>query len=238
MPPIYHLRPTSETDLGIMTPPTSPLRSFSSPYAKLTEADLALAGAICNCGHQMFDGRGCCPACSHRQRKRHYQLSGREPSLPMTPPPSQLSTPRQSLDMARPTFTPQLDIAGPLSPAPPAPPALHSDVLVDGGRGLANPSPAQMHRGALAIGASPVRPEATAISQHSGVSRETVARHTRPSTLSRGTSGLGLQDYSPMAASFARMSRKEVRTERLIDERRLSQHCSLDLAARMFDGPA
>ncbi|KAK5682232.1 hypothetical protein LTS10_005358 [Elasticomyces elasticus] len=57
--------------------------------------------------------------------------------------------------------------------------------------------------------------------------------HTNTPTKSAGGS-----DYSPMAAGFARINRAEVRSEAAIDERRMSQRGTMELAARMFDGPA
>ncbi|KAK5720376.1 hypothetical protein LTR17_015093 [Elasticomyces elasticus] len=48
----------------------------------------------------------------------------------------------------------------------------------------------------------------------------------------------GGSEYSPVAAGFARINEAEARSESVVDERRMSQQGSMELAARMFDGPA
>ena len=132
---------------------------------------------------------------------------------------------------------PQLELPIRASPSPAAA-AINSAFESQGEQEHTDMFPASVYRSSRR--ASSRRPERTATFQHNDDLMGPIVGHlARPTTPSRGTSGLGLRDYSPMAASFAGISRKQARSESIgLDEKRLSQRTSLELAAQMFDGPA
>ncbi|KAK4950746.1 hypothetical protein LTR10_010739 [Elasticomyces elasticus] len=235
MPLVYHLHPTSsQDDFGISTPPASPGRTFISPHAKLTSEDMA--GTTCDCGHEMFDSRGCCPACRERQQKRHHQLSGRNVS--QTPPPSQPNSPRDSLDRGRPmSIISESESSRNGSPVAAAMNSAFGSQEDDDSTISMFPSHLYRNsRRASTRSPSFAPPRRTTTIRHSddqlGPVVGQLARTNTP------TKGVGSSEYSPMAAGFARINRAEVRSEGVVDERRMSQRGSMELAARMFDGPA
>jgi len=223
---------------GIITPPASPGRTFDLPYATLSPADMT--SITCNCGHQMFDGRGCCPACTERQQSRHRRLSGRKITQPATPPPDELPSASESRDRGRPLLIPQ--IAGPRGPSPAAA-AMNSAFGSQDEDDCADLFPARLYRTptrSSTRATSIAQPERTASFQNNEVLLgPIVGRLARPNLPTRGTSGLGLRDYSPMAASFAGITRRQTGSKATgVDARRLSQRSNGELAAQMFDGPA
>lgn len=241
MPSIYHLHPTpSQPDFGILTPPASPGRRFASPHPQLTESDMA--GTTCSCGHSMFDGKGCCPACLERQQKRHYRLSGRQTAeLPATPPPSNPVTPRESLDGGR--HAPALlsrtrdpsaavTLSSALSSNEEHPDIFPASFYRTSSRVRRDYSPSSMP-------IVPV-PRTSTIRHSQDHVGPVVGQLARPSTPVDGNGAMATRDYSPMAAGFARLSRKEARhhTQNDAGRRVGSERGSLDIHARLFDGPA
>ncbi|KAK4561470.1 hypothetical protein LTR86_004788 [Recurvomyces mirabilis] len=80
------------------------------------------------------------------------------------------------------------------------------------------------------------RPQRTQTFQHS----EDHIGPIGPITPRAGSSSPVEQTYSPLGAGFARMNQRGTTREQreMVNEKRLSQRESLDLAVRMFDGPA
>jgi len=241
MPSVYHLHPNpSHSDFGLLiTPSPSPGRSFVSPYARFNEVNMASTTA-CTCAHSMFvNGKGCCAACLERQQKRHHRLSDRPTTVqPLTPPPSDLATPSPSarasshdspvrrgrpslaqtrvrvsssvIDVWNNAFTSQEEHPGIFPDS-----FYTSRVRRTSSRGSPSTSPMERTSSTITPRVDPV-----------------VESLARASTLPEaGVSGSAVRDYSPMAAGFARLSRKEVRHASPRNERG-----ALDLHARMFDG--
>jgi len=217
MPSAYHLHSPSRAHLGVITPPASPGRTFASPYPILTAADMA--GTTCNCGHHMFDTRGCCPACIERQQKRRYLVSSLDSEKALELPPGQLSSTRESPGRVEPLSIPPGEIARPISPAGIA---LHTGPSSQGESKHGHVLPAHLYPSPGEIpttAVSTLRPGRTSTIQHSEDHiGPIVGRVARPAMPTRGTSGLGLQDYPPMAASLTRISRGNIRNEAAVDE--------------------
>jgi len=217
MPSTYHLHSPSQADLKFLTPPASPGRTFVSPYPMLTAADVA--GTTCDCGHQMFDTRGCCSACIERQQQRHYVVSSLDAVKALEPPPDQLSRPRELSERAKAPSIPRREMA---RPSPPLGAALHSVSSSQGESKHNHMLPAHLHpspRGVPTTAVSTIRPGRVSTIQHSEDHiGPIVGRLARLALPTWGTSGLGLQDYSPMGASLARISRANMRGETAVDE--------------------
>jgi len=237
MPSVYHLHRTpSEPELGIITPPASPPRRFDAPYTKLRDEDMA--GVTCSCGHAMYDGRGCCPACYDRQKQRQRSTASTV-SPPLTPPLSQPASPRGTMDRSR---------ALPLHTASEQD---RTDVSAASDRAFAwqrgrKPSYAPVfEERSLAASttestkmASPVRAATIKHSDdHMGPIISQLAGPSKPNTSGQSD----VRAYSPMAAGFARLGHREAPPhshQNHVDQRRASENSSLELHAKMFDGAA
>ncbi len=213
----YHLHSPSQADLNFTTPTASPGRTFVSPYPTLTAADMA--GTTCNCGHRMFDTRGCCPACIERQQKRRYLVSSLASEKAMELPPDQLSSPHESPGRIDPLSMPPREIARPGSPVGTG---LHNGPISQVESRHSHILPAHLHpspRGVPTTAVSTVQSGRTSTIQHSEDHiGPIVGRLARPAMPTRGTSGLGLQDYPPLGANLTRMSRGNMRSEAAVDE--------------------
>ncbi|KAK3676876.1 hypothetical protein LTR78_003080 [Recurvomyces mirabilis] len=199
-----------------------------------------MAGTTCNCGHELFDSRGCCPACYERQQRRHQRLSGRV-SPASTPPPSQLNSPRQSGERSRLSSIAESNYM----PSPAI--AAITSAFTDEGRGRPEVSlfPSHLYQ-------APRRPSSRKSESSERSQRTHTFRHSEdhvgpivsqlqgPITPRVGSSSPIEQAYSPLGAGFARMNQRGTTREQreMVNEKRLSQRGSLDLAVRMFDGPA
>jgi hypothetical protein len=246
MPSVYHLHSTpNRPQLGITTPSASPARVFISSQARLAESDMA--GTTCTCGHELFDGRGRCPACFEHQQKRHYRLSGRAAQQPPTPPPSQPASPRGSIERGMSPmstfYTTRTGIGSPASAtinsvlAPDSPDDLendHAEIF------LPHIYRTSKRRNSPAAAQSLPRPTRTSTIRHSDDQSGPVVEQLRAGTASpvAGAGSSPDRAYSPMAAGFASIKRRETREQELAEEKRMSQRGSFELAARMFDGPA
>lgn len=239
MPATYHLHASpsqSSFAFSPMTPPASPPRRFQSPSPTLSEADMA--GTVCPCGKQLFDPRGCCPACFDRQQKRRSRQSSDRHEQLSTPPPSSLPTPRGSIDGLS---------ALPISPliksrtGLPAGVALNQAVAEEDSLALfpsslirsSSRSPRSPHRGSTSISTPERTPTMVRHSQdQTGPVVDQLANPASPEWNRKGSSA---REYSPMAAGFARLARDRAPAD-MPPARR--QRGSLDLEARLFDGPA
>ena len=258
----YHLRPApSRLDCGICTRSASPEQQIIS-----FEGFLAMGESVnstCCCGEQLVDRRDRCPACFQHHQKRLSRRSGQlqPPAQTLTPPPSESTTPRTSLEAdvtasSRPCSTRRNgSITDSLNEV------FSSDETVrifspSFGR---EPSRSRSRRRRAAI---PSPPSATAIEHrptdttslasasyltpttasrpplaYGSHAPDLISRSSRPVTPERGALD---RSYSPMAAGFARLSRKDA-YQHLPTERRgrvNAGRSSLEMEAQMFDGPA
>jgi hypothetical protein len=248
MPLVYHLHTSpSGPHFGLNVPPASSARRIVSPHLRLTVSDMA--GTTCTCGHELFDGRGRCPACFEHQQKRHYRLSGRPHDRLPTPPPSQPTSPRGSLDqtnLSRSALDTTSSRSGSstvsalnsaLSPSSPTDQDHdHMDIF-----------PSHFYRTSERRSSS-TQPRALPRPAHATTIRHS-EDHVRPtvghliadsssSATGTGTSTPVSREYSPMAAGFAGMRRREIRDQELEEKKRMSQRGSFELAAMMFEGSA
>lgn len=237
MPSVYHLHPTpSQPQFGVITPPVSPGRRFVSPHAHLTEAEME--GTTCSCGHSMFTGKGCCPACWDRQQARHHRVSAQ--NAPLTPPPSNPTSPRESLERGRPpVMVPHkaraisaVDAFNNAFASEDEQPSIFPSSF---NRPPRRASP----RGSMSA-TTPALPGRTRTIKHSQdhVS-PVVVQLVRPNTPDSGHEGTAIRKYSPMAEGFARLGRKEAQSSQADARGRATAgRGSVDLSARMFGGPA
>ncbi|KAK0251432.1 hypothetical protein B0A54_09362 [Friedmanniomyces endolithicus] len=178
-----------------------------------------MAGTTCNCGHQMFDSRGCCPACIERRQKRHYLVSSLKSEKAMELPRDQLSSPHKSPEKVEPLSMSPREITRPISPAGIA---WNTGPISHGESKHGHVLPAHLYPspgGIPTTAVSTLRPGRTSTIQHSEDHiGSIVSRLARPAMPIRGTSGLGLQDYPPMATSLTRISRGNMRNEAAVDE--------------------
>jgi len=226
------------------SPPISQSRRFTSTKTTLDKE--VMADIPCSCDTTMSDSRGCCPACVDRQQSRHYRLSGRKQlaQAPPTPPPSEPPTPRASSDQSR-----TLPLR-PRSRDSSASAAInsafsseddHADIfpLSIYQRHTSKPRRASP-RGSMST-SSPTTAERSTIRRSNDLARPTASLLPRPSTpdsiIDRP------REYSPMAAGFARLSRKPspavgpgVAAE-MMGRGRDERPSSFDMQRRMFDGP-
>lgn len=237
MPSVYHLHRTpSEPELDILTPPASPPRRFDAPYTKLREEDMA--GFTCSCGHAMYDGRGCCPACYDRQKNRQRGTAGAT-SHPLTPPLSQPASPRGSMDRghALPLHTGSEQGRAEISVGSGYPFASQRGRTASSAPMAEVRSPSASRTDLTKV-ASPMR---AATIKHSDDHMGPIIPHL-VGPLKPNISGQSdLRAYSPMAAGFARLGHREATShshQSHVDQRRASENSSLELHARMFDGAA
>lgn len=237
MPSTYHLRRTpSEPDFGLNTPPTSPGRRFDSERSRLYEDDMA--GLTCACGHSMYDGRGCCPACYDRQKQKSLRSSG-APRRSMTPPPSHPASPEESIDRGRALLVYAKPREGSLDAVFSVASPPQSDHAGGSASTFYDSLPRTASPRSSVSMSSPVR---TTTIKHSDDHIGPVI-HELAGTVAPASSGGSVdREYSPMAAGFARLGHKEAPPHshhgQRLDRRREGESSSLDLHARMFDGPA
>lgn len=231
MPAVYHLHPTS-TQAFTITPPASPPRRYVSQSPTTAASDLA--GTVCSCGKEMFDRRGRCPACYERHERyerrntRHFSLqpepgfNAKEYTLQprstftfLTPPPSTLPTPRQSLDASS---NEMLDAANAMFPTEVHPRLPRLD--------------ASQSRTSTSYVLSPTSPASPPQSR----GRPPVRKSSRPMSPDTELS------YAPMAESFARLNMRDIFNDsQRAGSRKSSKgstRSSFDLNAKMFEGAA
>lgn len=225
---------------------SSPVRrALVTPLPSLPEADPGLGIRACS-----PDNAGYCHTCLDRRRTPlHHQAPRRSSEL--SAPPSRLETPRSSLDRGRPTFSELKDgvSSGLSSPA---------SAAVNSAFGSASRRPD--HHDVFPPHFCH-QPNRRASSKSSGTTSSPSQSPARKSSIKHGDDALSLmmgrlgvsdlvplpatgvspaKDYSPMAAGFAsiRRSRSKSQRDAVMEEKRLSQRGSLELAARMFEGAA
>lgn len=251
MASVYHLHPTpSRPMFNIATSPPSPSRKFASPTTSYLNF-LDMAESVSSCGKAAMVGvKGHCPVCIELQQHPAIRAEFQLPARPKaTPPPSRLSTPRRSLD----------------NQSAPATTMRKSSVSAVFNRALSSEEEG-----------SNMFPNLTTRTSVSPPRVRTRQRGSMSSTPSEGSMnvqrsrdsvgqipplpspGVGVprgsinRGYSPMAAGFARLSRKDaVGTPPIAglpvgglplgldpSTRARAERGSLELEARMFGGPA
>jgi len=192
-----------------------------------------MASNACVCGERLPESKQCCRTCFERQQRRHYQPPIRTQAP--TPPPSKAGPPRQLLDQK---YHMQLAVRPHQSSS--ASSALNSVFTCDEEQPDIWPasfyrSPSNRSRTSSSSGSvSPDAPAAKVSNSKHGQDRLAT---TRPATPDAGNGGASVREYSPMAAGFARLSRKDP-SYGDGGRRSRSERSSVDLHARMFDGPA
>ncbi|KXL48098.1 hypothetical protein M433DRAFT_505823 [Acidomyces richmondensis BFW] len=187
----------------------------------------------CFCGELLAENKKCCRTCFESQQRRLYQHPIR--SEAPTPPPSKIGPPRQSLDQKHPTKP----AVRPTKPSA-ASSALDSAFACDEEQPNIWPasfyrSPSNRSRTSSSRGS--ISPDAPAAKVSNSMHSQDRLATTRPATPDAGIGGASVREYSPIAAGFARLSRKDP----LYGDgarRSRSERSSVDLHARMFDGPA
>ncbi|KAK5109124.1 hypothetical protein LTR62_007486 [Meristemomyces frigidus] len=213
-----------------------------------------MAGTTCNCGHEMFDSRGCCPVCYERQPKRSSRLPPRTSSPASTPPPSKITTPKgQPGDRDR--LETESEETGRRRTSP-AVAAIHNAYTTERPRDSGDIFPSHFYRtprnstSSTRSSESLERPQRTHTVRHSEDHAAPIVGQLQQSPTSSSPSpphgsasslsGSPVERaYSPIAAGFARMNLRESRKSRgSLEGGRFDGQGSLDLAARMFDGAA
>lgn len=178
--------------------------------------------ALCSCGKPVYENYPSCLACLQAQQKlyQRYTIPTR-PSQQLTPPPTQADSLQRSPQTSTTTRTSR--------------PSDASEAIT---RAFSSPSdgshlfPSSLYRTPVR---STSRNNSAASSRRSSNSPSTTMKTSRSSTPEIRPVD---SSYAPIAAGFARLSRKDAASAGEGLRRPGSARPSVELEARMFDGPA
>nr|POF18010.1 hypothetical protein CFP56_13421 [Quercus suber] len=223
---------------GFKIPEASPARQVTSPQPTLAPAEML--DTVCSCGKQMFDSRGLCLACLEFQQERQSRPVRRfvlpERAAPSaTPPPSQsLYTARSQEHQRRSqsSYTNQPPVGRALDSAFSS--QVHASSIFPGSLYHGEPRKASPRASPPTTPGSMYRATSNP-PEHAPLPHQIVRQVTPEITPATRTNAASSRSYSPMAAGFARLNRPSETSRRFGS---VGERGSLDLEARMFDGPA